>query len=104
MRIPNKQFWQWCLENEDPEAMAFAERLANLLEPELDKVDLEKGENIRDTLKSTLSDRLRQAGADRLTEAQRQTAFLRLNQCWGTYSGVLTEELERMGLMPSIRS
>lgn len=101
MRVDAKKLWHWCQANEDPEVMAFAERLANLLEPELDKVDLERGESILDILRSILSDRLRQAGANQLTEEQRQTAFMRLHQCWAAYSVVLLEELRRMGLARS---
>lgn len=92
MRIASESHWNWCLEHEDPEAMAFAERLANLLEHELDK-----SETIRETMRAILKDKLSQAGVDRLTDSQRRCAFKRLIQCWGAYSMALDEALEEAG-------
>jgi len=81
--------------------MAFAERLADLLEPELDKVDLAKGESIHDVLRKSLQAMLQKAGVGQLNKGQRHRAYEILSQCWATsYGAALHTTLFEAGYLP----
>lgn len=94
----NREQWEWSKKNLAPAIMQAAERLGDLLEPEL------KGVSDSDklgVLGGVLDAKLREAGINQLNRKQRKRALEILCQCWTVeYAAPLAIALEKRGELP----